>query len=99
MKNRLLVGFLLCLALSGCSSNPSRTHRGDLLNDEVTTRRVEAELSRAGNDFGNVHVSTTGGVVELRGTVASPELRSRAEDLVRNVNRVQGVEDHLQITK
>src|SRR5690348_7850800 len=58
-----------CLIITACSSNISRTHRGDLLDDKVTAQRVQAELSRAGNDFKNVHANSTNGVVVLAGSV------------------------------
>lgn len=41
--------------------------------------------------------STRDGVVELRGRVASEELRQRALDVVAGVRGVRDVEDHLRV--
>ena len=88
---------ICCFLIGGCSSNPSRTHRGDLLDDKVTNDRVQAGLARAGNDFKDVHASTTNGVVVLTGSVGSPELRSRAEQIVSDLHRGNQLEDKLQV--
>lgn len=97
MKKRVMWYALAALVLTACGSDPSRTHRGDLLDDKVTTQRVQSELTRAGRDFQNVHVSTTNGVVTLSGSVNSPQARLRAEQLVHNVHRVTDIDDELQV--
>jgi len=97
MKTQIIYCALTCLALSACSSNPGRTYRGDVLDDKVTTQRVQSELTRAGNDFKEVQVSTTNGVVTMSGSVKSAEVRSRAETVSRKVQRVTGIDDHLQV--
>lgn len=97
MKTRIICCVLACLALNACSSNPGRTHRGDVLDDKVTAQRVQSALSGAGNDFKDVHASATNGVVILNGSVKSPEVRSRAEELARNVHRATGIDDRLQV--
>jgi osmotically-inducible protein OsmY len=99
MKTSIVCCAMACLALTACSSNPSRTYRGDLLDDKVTTQRVQLELSRAGSDFKNVHVFTTNGVVTLSGNVESPEIRSRAEEIARNTHRDADIKDDLQVQK
>jgi osmotically-inducible protein OsmY len=90
---------LLVLTAFGCASNVGRTHRGDLLDDKVTTERVSAALSRAGDDFKNVKVESRDGVVILSGSTKSPEIRSRAEEIARSTHRVTSLEDRLQIQK
>lgn len=100
MKIKNLLSVLPCLAfITACSSNISRTHRGDLLDDKVTAQRVQAELGRAGNDFKNVHADATNGVVVLSGSVRSPEVRSRAEQIASSVRRAGKVEDNVQVQK
>ena len=102
MKTSLqIIGMFVFLILAsvGCSSDLSRTHRGDLLDDKVTTQRVQSALQRAGNDFQNIQVQTTNGVVVLNGTVATKQTRSRAEQIVRNVHRADGMENNLQVRK
>jgi|SRR6185437_11355231 len=97
MKTKIFLCIFSCLLLYACSSNPSRTYRGDVLDDKVTTQRVQAELSSAGNDFKDVHVNTTNGTVVLSGTVRSPDVRSRAEQLVTEAHRGNHVENDLQV--
>ena len=97
MKTGIISCALACLLLTACSSNPSRTYRGDVIDDKVTSERVQAEFHRAGNDFTNVHVSATNGVVTLSGNVKSQDARSRAEDIARKVHRVGNVDDNLQV--
>lgn len=100
MKALIIVGvffLLFAIAGGGCGANPYRTHRGELLDDKVTSQRVQEALNRAGPDFKNVHVSITNGVVVLTGTVASPQDRARAEGIGRGVERVTKLEDDLQV--
>lgn len=97
MKTKMILCVCSCLLLNACSSNPRRTHRGDILDDKVTTERVQAALARAGSDFEDVHAGTTNGVVVLSGSVRSDDLRSRAEQIVAGVHRDVQVEDNLQL--
>ena len=99
MSTRTVVCIFACIGVSACSSDPNRTHRGGLLDDKVTTQRVNAELTRAGREFKDIHVHTTNGVVELSGTVASAQTRTQAEGIVRKVHRVTDVEDNVQVQR
>jgi osmotically-inducible protein OsmY len=97
MKTKIISCLFSCLLLNACSSNLSRTERGDVLDDKVTTQRVQAELSRAGKDFKEVHANATNGVVVLSGSVSSAEIRSRAEQIVAKTHRDSRVEDKLEL--
>ena len=102
LQNILLLSLTMgccLLGLIGCASNPNHTHRADLLDDKVTAQRVEAAFKDAGADFKNVTVKVNGGEVTLQGTVASPEIRSRAEELVQGTDRVTNVKNELQISR
>ena len=101
MKTRYktIACFVLALALGGCSSNPSRTHRGNLLDEKVTEQRVNEALKRAGGDFNSVQALATKGVIVLSGTVVSPQLRSRAEQIARSVHRVSELKDDVQVRR
>lgn len=88
----------IALALCGCNSNPNKPHEGALIDDKVTSQRVKAALNRAGPQFKNVHVTTTGeGTVTLSGSVNSEQDRSRAETAARSVYRVKDLQDDLQV--
>jgi osmotically-inducible protein OsmY len=94
--------FLLCclcaFALSSCGGpDVSRTHRGDVIDDKVTTQRVQAALTQAGSQFKNVHVETRDGVVMLTGSVNSDENRTQAETIARGVHREMQLENDIQV--
>lgn len=90
---------LLALVLAACKSPPpDRTHEGALLDDKVTIQRVSAALQHAGPDFRRIQVQTPNdGHVVLSGSVRSPELRKRAEDLARATGRVKHLDDNIEI--
>jgi osmotically-inducible protein OsmY len=88
---------LFAITLGGCAANLNHTHRGNLLDDKVTTQRAQAALDTAGNDFKNIRVSTKNGVVTLTGTVNSRGARDSAEQIVQNIHRATGLEDDLQV--
>ncbi len=98
--NRLALASLLafCLAFGACSSvHRNRTHRPDLLNDKVTAERAQQALKSAGPAFSDVTVAVTNGVVVLTGSVPSADARSRAESVLRDLNRPERVRNELQI--
>jgi len=95
----IVISLSATIALTGCSSNPGRTHDPDLLDDKVTTQRVSAALTRGGPDFRTIEVETTKGVVVLSGTVRSQEVRERAEAIVRSAGSVAKLEDRLEIQR
>jgi osmotically-inducible protein OsmY len=96
MKTFILCA-ILALTAAGCSSNPSHTYRGDVLDDKVTEQRVQAALNRAGPDFKAIQAQATNGVVVLSGTVNTPEARTRAEEIARGVHRVTRLENDVQV--
>ncbi len=97
------IAFALALSavvsLSACTSSPSRTHDPDLLDDKVTTQRVSAALSNAGPDFQGIKVETRKQVVVLTGTVRSSEIRQRAEQLAKSVQRDAKLDDRIEIKR
>lgn len=95
----LLAIWVLLPAFGGCSSDPSRTHRGSLLDDKVTAQRVKSELARSGPQFQAVQVQATNGTVVLTGFVSSPELRSRAEQIARGIHRPMRLQNELRTEK
>jgi osmotically-inducible protein OsmY len=92
-------GWLLLAGLMGCTSDPNRTHRSDVLDDQVTSERVKAELNRAGKGFNQVKVQARNGTVTLKGTVGSLEAQAHAEQIARTVPEVDAVKNELQIRR
>lgn len=92
--------FAIVLTMSGChTANPNHTYDATVLDDKVTSQRVQAALKRAGPAFNNVHVSTNNGTILLAGSVKSPQDHERAEEIARSVHRVTGLEDDLKISQ
>ncbi len=82
----------------GCaSSNPNRTHEGRLLDNKVTADRVHAALSKEGPEFRHVEVTGTREGITLKGSVASAETRSRAEEIAKHVDRSVALRDRLSV--
>ena len=102
MKKRaktVLLCILLMFDLAACSSNPSRTHQGNLLDDKVIEQRVKSELNHAGADYNTIQVHATNGVVILSGTVNSARTRSHAEQISRGVEGVKHLQDDLRVRR
>lgn len=90
---------IVSVLLLGCrSSHVNSTHRGDLLDDKVTAQRLQAALQEAGGDLAGVRAGVTNGVIILTGSVSSPELRARAEEVARSVHRGTKLKDEVQVS-
>ena len=62
------------------------------LDDTRITTEVKTDLAAAKDlRSGQIHVTTTAGVVTLRGTVHDSTVASRAEAIARNASGVRGV--------
>jgi hyperosmotically inducible protein len=69
------------------------------LDDTRITTAVKTELAAAKDlRSGQIHVTTTAGVVTLRGTVHDSAVASRAEAIARNASGVRGVKNHLKVS-
>jgi hyperosmotically inducible protein len=69
------------------------------LDDTRITTEVKTNLAAAKDlRSGQIHVTTTAGVVTLRGTVHDSHIASRAEAIARNVSGVRGVTNDLRMS-
>jgi hyperosmotically inducible periplasmic protein len=69
------------------------------LDDTRITTAVKTELAAAKDlRSGQIHVTTTAGVVTLRGTVHDSAVASRAEALARNASGVRDVKNDLRVS-
>jgi hyperosmotically inducible periplasmic protein len=69
------------------------------LDDTRITTEVKTDLAAAKDlRSGQIHVSTTAGVVTLRGTVHDSAVASRAETIARNGSGVRAVKNHLRVS-
>lgn len=100
MENvKFLAVILLTLTLAACQAMTGRT-AGENVDDATITASVKTKL--AGDKLSSltrVDVDTTKGVVSLNGVVQSAEQRTRVEELTRQVNGVQSVNNNLQVQK
>lgn len=78
----------------GCAGDRYHESTGETIDDSAITVRVKSAL---GGDpqykYGEVHVTTFKGTVQLSGFVNSKDARSRAEDLAKNVEGVKQVDN------
>lgn len=91
-----LAGLLL---VGGCQAMTGET-AGQYVDDSTITTSVKAKLT--GDKTGNltrINVETTNRVVSLNGIVDSPEQKSRAEQLAKQVDGVKSVKNNLQVQK
>jgi len=69
------------------------------VDDTTITTAVKTNLAAAKNlRSGQIHVTTTAGVVTLRGTVHDSEVVSRAEAIARDTSGVRRVRNHLRVS-
>jgi len=69
------------------------------LDDTRITTEVKTDLAAAKDlRSGQIHVTTTAGIVTLRGTVHDSAVASRAEAIARNASGVRGVKNDLKMS-
>ena len=95
----LTVLVLLAAVTAGCQSMTGKT-AGENIDDATITASVKTKLvaEKAAN-LTRVNVDTNNGVVSLTGVVETPEQKTRAENLAREVAGVRRVTNNLQIQK
>ncbi|CAB3791662.1 BON domain-containing protein [Pararobbsia alpina] len=99
-------GSIACVALAlnataqtSASAPPASSETiGQHVDDSAITTKVKAELLGAKNvKSTHIHVKTHKGVVSLTGTVPSSEDKTAAADVVKNVEGVDSVKNHLKV--
>lgn len=95
----LAVMMALLGMLSGCQALTGQT-LGQNIDDTTLTTSVKTQLAK--DKFGSlarIDVDTYNGVVSLNGVVATPQEKTRAEEIARGVNGVKKVVNNLQVQK
>jgi osmotically-inducible protein OsmY len=96
LRSILLSLSLLCV-LGGCQAMTGET-MGQNIDDTTITTTVKAKLAaEKGTTLTRVQVDTNRGVVQLSGVVESSAVRSRAEQITRQVGGVKSVVNNLQV--
>ncbi len=94
---RFLSTALSLLAVCGCLFHHQHKQiEASLLDDKVTTTRVEAALEK-NPDLRQVHVTTKGGQVTLTGVVKSAAAKQRASEAASKVHRATKLENDIQV--
>jgi hypothetical protein len=92
-----LPGAALLWVLAGCQALTGDT-LGQNIDDTTITTTVKTKLAaEKGTTLTRIQVDTNRGVVQLSGTVESAAVRSRAEQVVREVSGVRSVVNNLQV--
>ena len=90
-----ILGVMVLLA--ACQSTTGRT-LGENIDDAGITTKVKAKLAAEKiSTVTRIDVDTNQGVVALNGTVPSTEMRTRAEQIAREVKGVRDVINNLRV--
>ena len=93
----LILGLLLSLQLSGCTTLTGES-LGQNVDDTTITTEVKSRLAyEKGSSLTRVGVETVRGVVHLSGIVENTGVKNKAESIARSVGGVRGVVNNLQI--
>jgi osmotically-inducible protein OsmY len=94
----LLLAAILGAALVACTSTPTQQSTGEVIDDGVVTAKVKAALIEDPvTKAHQINVETFKGTVQLSGFVESDEARTRALQLVRDIDGVKSVKDAMEI--
>ncbi len=94
----LLLAAILGAALVACTSTPTQQSTGEVIDDGVVTAKVKAALIEDPVTMAHqINVETFKGTVQLSGFVESDEARTRALQLVRDIDGVKSVKDAMEI--
>jgi osmotically-inducible protein OsmY len=95
--NTLAIFMLLTVVLAACTSMTGKT-AGQNVDDATITSEVKAKLAAEKvATLTKIDVDTDRGTVYLTGTVDTPQMRSRAEQVARSVKHVAGVVNNLTV--
>ncbi|HEY9509359.1 MAG TPA: BON domain-containing protein [Verrucomicrobiae bacterium] len=102
MNSKLLqkcgVVAIALILFCGCVSHQPERKNNNYLDDKVIAARVSQKLhSQQDNPFANVNVTVTNGVVELSGTVKSPEEKWRAAELANQINTATSARNEISV--
>lgn len=94
----LLLAAMLGVTLVACTSTPTQQSTGEVIDDGVVTAKVKAALIEDPvTKAHQINVETFKGAVQLSGFVESDEARTRALQLVRDIDGVKSVKDAMEI--
>jgi hyperosmotically inducible protein len=108
MKNKIkLMSLGLCLGLlttaavttfTGCAGNQNNRSTGQYIDDKTLQHQVRDALSdNSEYKFDNVNVDVYRGTCQLSGFVDNSDQKSKAEDIAKNVQGVNTVDNNITV--
>ncbi len=93
-----VMAIALIAALGACSKQGEQTSAGQYVDDATVTAKVKADLIKDDTvKSTDINVESTGGVVQLNGSVGSDSARQRAEELAKSIEGVKSVTNNLSV--
>jgi osmotically-inducible protein OsmY len=93
---RSLLVLLVIAVIAGCAASRTQESTGEYFDDSTITAKVKgAILQDPDLKVLQINVETFKGVVQLSGSVNSPEVVSRAVEVARGVSGVKSVKNNL----
>lgn len=108
MNNKIkLISLGLCLGLlttaavttvTGCAGNENSRSTGQYIDDKTLQHQVRDALSdNPEYKFDNVNVDVYRGTCQLSGFVQTSDQKDKAEEIAKNVNGVNTVDDNITV--
>src|SRR5687768_9959454 len=93
-------GCIAALFVTGCGSTADNRSTGQVIDDTAIHTKVKAALVNDPVVSGTaINVDVDKGVVTLQGAVNGEVEKRKAEDIVRGVNGVRGVQNNIVVRK
>src|SRR5687768_12192300 len=100
---KIFTAALTCTAalfMTGCASTEDSRSTGQVIDDTALHTKVKAALVNDPVVSGTaINVNVNRGVVTLQGAVNGEVEKRKAEDIVRGVNGVRGVQNNIVVRK
>lgn len=94
----VLAGLVLMLPAAACSSSPTSESTGEYIDSAAITTKVKAAILQDEKlKVMQISVETFKDTVQLSGFVDSPQMITRATNVVRNVEGVKHVKNDLVV--
>src|ERR1700679_519325 len=103
MKNIkvLCIAFTLAVStvagLTGCAGDRYHESTGEYVDDSSLTGRGKSALGHSDDKFDGVKVTSFKGEVQLSGFVNTPDQKSQAADIAKNVEGVKAVDNNISV--
>lgn len=95
-----VIGVAFGLFMSGCASDGNQRSTGQVIDDTAIHTKAKAALINDPVVHGtDINVDVRRGIVTLEGAVNGEVAKRKAEDIVRGLDGVKGVENNIVVRK